>query len=317
MRLKKDDTPGFWRACMKLESLKMNIRFKGGDGFPRNVVFDRMRKLYMVGDNLLQDAYQSDLILQSPMLESLDWVIDEVSGIKDRFTHRLWPQPKKVHIRGSCIKDEELAFILNGARSGLEGIEDLELGDCELGTQTLKALNIHFSTLVRLDIYSAKFSVRSIPSDLLCLCPRLEVLKANDVFAKNVAERGPWICQQLRKLRICFRFQVSEQDLHQLVYERLSTLIRLECLIIEYPIADRSDCIDGLVIRLDCGLGHLASLQQLTDFNIVRTYNNRFRQPEREDLVWMVEKWRKLRRIAGHFNTDNVSVFESHGIAVQ
>jgi len=170
---------------------------------------------------------------------------------------------------------------------------------------------------VRVDIYSVGLSERSIPSELLCLCPRLEVLKANDVFAKDVAERGPSICQRLRKLTICFRFQDSEQDLHQLLYERLSTLIRLECLIIEYPIADRSGCSEGLMIRLDCGLGHLASLQQLTNFSIVTTYNNRFCQPGREEVVWMVKNWRKLRRIAGRFSDDNVSVFESHGIAVE
>ncbi|KAF9345048.1 hypothetical protein BGX34_005069 [Mortierella sp. NVP85] len=317
MHLKEDDTPGFWRTCMNLESLKMNIYFKGGDGFPRNVVFGRMRKLYVIGDDPLRDAYQSDLILQCPMLESLDWFILELPEIEDRFTHRLWPQPKKLHIRGCRIKDKDWAFILNRVGNGLGWIEDLKLGNCELGTQASKALKVHFSTLVRLDVYSAKFSERSIPSDLLCLCPRLEVLNTRDVFVRDVAERGPWICQQLRELRICFNFQDSRHNLHQLVYERLSTLIRLECLIIVHPIADRNFRSEGLIFRLDCGLGRLASLQQLTDFSISTTYYNHSHRPGKEEAVWMVEKWRKLRRIAGISHVDVMSVFESHGIAVK
>jgi hypothetical protein len=126
---------------VKLESLEIDdIDFEDGDGFPTNVVFDRMRKLNLAGHNLVDDEYQLDLIFQTPILESLEWTIDVLSVIKDRFAQHLWPQLKKLHIISFDFKDKESAFILNGVWSGLGGIEDLKLGYCELGTQASKAL---------------------------------------------------------------------------------------------------------------------------------------------------------------------------------
>jgi len=322
MRLKKDDTPGFWKTCIKLESLTMNIDFEGDGGIPRNVVFDQMRSLHLEGIDFDRNPEQWNLILQCPMLESLEWMLVKLPKIKERFTDSIWPQLKKLHIACSRIKDEESAFFLNGVGSGLGGIEDLELCVCELGTQASKALKVHFSTLVRVAFPYATINDRSITSDLLCLCPRLEVLSTKDVFAKEIAERGPWVCQHLRELEICFCFQESEQDLHQLVYEHLSTLTRLERLTITYPGSRTIDANEGLAFRLDCGLGRLASLQQLMDLCFSISDNPHFRQLGMEEAVWMVENWKNLETIIGLFNrnTDEevkaqlVSVFESHGI---
>ncbi|KAF9357340.1 hypothetical protein BGX34_009423 [Mortierella sp. NVP85] len=191
MRLKIDDTPGLWRTCMKLESLRINIRFNDG-GIPRNAVFDRMRSLHMEGIDSARNPEQLDLILRCPMLESLDWFIFELPEIEERFTDCLWPQLKKLHVMATRITDKESALFLNGVGSGLGGIEDLKLGFCELGTQASKALKVHASTLVRVVFPSVMVSDHSITSELLCLCPRLEVLDTQNVFAKEIAERGPW-----------------------------------------------------------------------------------------------------------------------------
>ncbi|KAF9357339.1 hypothetical protein BGX34_009422 [Mortierella sp. NVP85] len=318
--IEEDDTPGFWKTCMKLESLKFDIDFECGNGFPRNVVFDRMRSLDMAGYNLIHHSpYQLHLILQSPMLESLNWEIDSLKEIEECFTNSRWPQLKKLHIKGFDIKDKELAFILNRVGNSQGRIEDFDLVNCNLGTQVFEALSVHFSTLVKADTRFASLRKRSLPSDLLCLCPRLEVLKTQDVYAKDIAERGPWVCQRLRELMIYLCFQESEQDLHQLIYERLSSLIRLERLTIQHPYPRTIDANEGLAFRLDYGLEHLASLQQLTYFCIGTTHKG---QLGMEEAVWMVENLRKLRRMTGFLNTDEevkvqlVSVFESHGIVV-
>jgi hypothetical protein len=63
MRLRKDATPGFWKTCMKLKSLKMNINFEGDGGIPRNVVFDQMRSLHMRGIDFDRNSEQWNLIL--------------------------------------------------------------------------------------------------------------------------------------------------------------------------------------------------------------------------------------------------------------
>ncbi|KAF9357341.1 hypothetical protein BGX34_009424, partial [Mortierella sp. NVP85] len=302
MCLKKDDTSGFWKTCMKLESLEIGgVYFKDGDGFPRNAVFDQMRSLNMRGTALYHLPYQLHLIHQSPMLESLDWEIDTLREIEERIIDSCWPQLKKLRIRGPFITDDELAFILNAVGKGHGGVEDLVLHDCDLETRVFGALGVHFSTLVKVDITCANLSERSTPSDFLCFCPRLEILRPLNVFAKEIAERGPWVCQRLRELEIKLCFQESEQDLHQLVYERLSTLIQLERLTISHFSAHRGGSSEGLRFRIDCGLGRLASLQQLTYICI---YTTQKCWPGMEEAVWMVENLKKLGMIAGFFNSD-------------
>lgn len=101
-----------------------------------------------------------------------------------------------------------------------------------IGSLPSKALSLHFSTLVKVEL--GYFSGSFIILEILCLCSRLEVLHAGSVSAKHVVEREPWVCQQLRELEIWFQFEESEQDLHQLVFERLSTLIRLDRLKMKY-----------------------------------------------------------------------------------
>jgi hypothetical protein len=324
MRLQEDDTPDFWKTCMKLESLNIRrIDINNGDGFPRNVVFGWMRKLSMSVGYTIPNDYQLDLVLQSPMLETLEWEVDQLLVVRERFIDCRWPQFKALHLSGIHLKDKELEFMLNVSGGDLGIIDDLQLWHCEIGAQAFEALGVHFNTLVKVDISWASLIMRSIPSDLLCFCLRLEVLLVKDVFAKDAAERGPWVCQKLRELNIRFRFQESEQDLHQMICGRLSTLIRLERLTIQYPNSNDVDCNEGLVLRLDSGLELLASLQHLTHFCILTAYNRRFRQLGMEEVAWMVSNWKKLRSIEAQLNDNKwvkdqlLSVFESHGIAVQ
>jgi hypothetical protein len=132
------------------------------------------------------------------------------------------------------------------------------------------------------------------------------------------------VCQQLRELRIQFLFGASEQDLQQLVFERLSTLVRLRQLRLDYVMSDRTDDFDLLECRLEHGLGRLASLQQLTSV-CLGTPSLCWRNPNlgMEDVVWMVENWKTLEIIRGSLNKDKTltaqlqRVFESHGIAVK
>jgi hypothetical protein len=281
------------------------------------MAFDRLRILDMTATTLQQDEYQLDLILQSPMLNSLKWEFRNIAVVKERIPNTQWPPLTKLDIN-SYLQDAELASILNRIGNGHGCIADLRLYLCEMNTRASSALSLHFNTLVNVD-FGWKCASSSTIVDILCGCPRLEILQyVGSILAGDIASRGPWVCQQLRELGLWLLFEESEQDLHQLVFERLSTLTRLERLTILNT--SRIEYENGLAFRFDCGLGRLASLQQLTDLQFGRDPSP---QLSMEEVTWMVKNWKKLRRVKGCLHSDKrvrailESVLESHGIDVQ
>lgn len=88
---------------------------------------------------------------------------------------------------------------------------------------------------MKVDLEAQDLGEGAVVLDMLCFCPRLEVLLAKGVSSKDVEKRGPWVCQQLRELKIWFHFESQERHLQALVFERISTLTRLERLIMECP----------------------------------------------------------------------------------
>lgn len=84
LQLQDGDLPSFWKTCMKLESLEMHyIRIKDGSSFG-DVVFDRLRRLVLRATDLRDYTYQLHLILHSPMLESLEWILDGLTTIREQ-----------------------------------------------------------------------------------------------------------------------------------------------------------------------------------------------------------------------------------------
>jgi len=71
--------------------------------------------------------------------------------------------------------------------------------------------------------------------DILCFCPKLEFLHAKSVHARDVVRGGPWACQRLRDLKICFLFGDTERDLQQAIFEHLSKLTQLVSLEMHIP----------------------------------------------------------------------------------
>jgi hypothetical protein len=251
------------------------------------------------------------------MLMSLELELRKRAVVKEEFLNGHWPPLTKFHVNG-YLQDTELASILNRIGNGCGSISDLRLYNCDMSTQASSALGFHFNTLVNVDL-GWKCSSSSTIVDILCGCPRLETLQyVGSILAGDIARRGPWVCQQLRELYLRLLFEESEQDLHQLVFEHLSALTRLERLTMLNT--SRMDHENGLAFRFDCGLGRLASLQQLTDLQFGL---ERFPQLGMEEVAWMVDNWKKLKRINGCLNSDKEvraqleSVLESHGIDVQ
>ncbi|KAF9358955.1 hypothetical protein BGX34_008629 [Mortierella sp. NVP85] len=128
------DTPGFYKTCMRLESLWIRDIYLEDGIRPGNMTFERMRKLDMNGINLIHNEYQRDLILRSPRLESLVWEIDSMLGSVEPAPNREWPPIKKLHLE-CCSEDMSWAFMLNRVRDAPGNIDDLRLFGCELGTE--------------------------------------------------------------------------------------------------------------------------------------------------------------------------------------
>ena len=227
------------------------------------MVFDRLRKLTLNGTWLYADSIDMDVMVQSPMLESLALKFLACHGDipNDRqILNGDWPHLKTLYVDG-CRMDSSLDFIFKRVENGPVNIVDV--GPYPgFGVQASRTFDSRFGALVDVDLCNGSMVSRSIIPDLLCLCPRLERLLARHVYALNVAERGLWVCQHLRELRIQFIFGESEQHLRQLIFERLSTLVLLERLTLDYDY-DGMNHYDMLECRLDCGLERLAYLQEL------------------------------------------------------
>jgi hypothetical protein len=193
---------------------------------------------------------------------------------------------------------------------------------CLLHEDSVQALSRHFPTLVKLELDHSNAIPPSTLRDVLCSCPRLEVLRGGNIFAKGVVEGGPWTCQRLRKLRACILFEESEQDLQKEMFKRLSTLTRLETLNMAGTPGydeDDQDNLRVLEFRLENGLGQLASLSQMRAVvfeNDMQGYRmdedgfeeivNRkyFPQIGVDEIAWMKLNWKKLGRLSGFLNSD-------------
>jgi hypothetical protein len=318
---KADVSIGLWRTCMNLETLRMRYLWMDDGSRPGNVVFGRLRQLRL-NTNLLDDTYL-DLLLQSPKLESLELEVGGYAVTKERTVKVDWPRLKKLHVSG-CRQDTDLEFIFKRVEGGTRDIAGQEPYLSGPDKQTPRIFGSHFGTLVDVNLISSVVISSSTIPDILCLCPRLEKLIARDVPAKSVAERGPWVCQQLRELRIQFLFDASEEDLRQLMFERLSKLTRLERLTLNYNASGGGGYLDVLKFRLDCGLGRLASLQQLNYIWLCSSRSDR-RNPDlgMEEVEWILEHWKRLEVMKGCFNREREvrtqlrKVLKSHGIAIR
>jgi len=323
VRVKAIDASWFWKVCESLEDLRMSESSIEGT-IPQDLVFNRLRELYMSSNNGVDEEVQMDLVYRSAMLESLEWrLLDNLRPELRRLIHHPiqtnhWAHLHDLHITLN-IRDEELASFIRGAGNGQGIITKFESGFTEIGVESSRNLSLHFKTLVSVNIHYCTTITRSTVPDILCNCSNLKELYAADVFAKDIAERGPWVCRQLRSLMICFRVGDSEQcqQLHQLIFERLSTLIQLKVLTMQAP-----DVVEGVLeFRLEYGLGQLASLQELSTIEFLRGYAHNYEpQLGMEEVAWMAGNWKKLEGIGGCLNSDEqmesqlATAIESHGI---
>lgn len=105
IEVKGVDVPKFWRACVNLESLELGRVSIGCKSIPADMVFDRMRKLWVWEITEPDEAAQLDLILRCPRLEDLYWSVgneDDADPLPRLITHPIpsghWPHLDRLTI---------------------------------------------------------------------------------------------------------------------------------------------------------------------------------------------------------------------------
>ncbi|KAG0246447.1 hypothetical protein B0O80DRAFT_493171 [Mortierella sp. GBAus27b] len=300
-KVEGESQSGFWRACTGLESLTVIAVSVPERNVPAGIEFPKLSYLWVWNMVAWDSVSELGLFLRCPRLKVMSWhtpfsAADPIRRQVSKLVQKnQWP-----HLESLCLEDgfqdTDLAAIIEGAGS----LSRINIGRPELGEESFKQLGHFFSTLTRVDLEYCLSLTSSMIRDMLCGCPRLETLKVTDIHARDIAQGGPWSCQQLRHLVICIVFHELEQDLHQVVFERLSTLVRLECLELSYPCEDKPDH-RGLQFRLDRGMGQLASLRQLRDICYI---SNRYSGPQigKEEVNWILDNWKSLARMRGSLN---------------
>ncbi|KAF9348981.1 hypothetical protein BGX34_002126, partial [Mortierella sp. NVP85] len=298
--------PIFWKACRNVEQLLLN-QIDGEDGpmpMPKDALFKRMLKLTLSNVEVLSPSEQLDMAFRCPRLKTFEWYPAGPIKVGILINHPMqrdrWPQLDEQRILRDP-QDAELASILEGIDSCFGKATFFRASMGTFGPMAFKALGFHLTTLVdlRLDyrISIASSTIRGV----LCSCPNLEILRVRTICARDITEGGPWICQRLHELG------------------HLSTLVRLTTLDMSGSIYDDNSSGSLLDFRLDYGLGQLAILYEL---RVIRFHTEieQAQQLGTKDVEWMVDNWKKLKRVYGRLNRDPKvedqlkGILKSHGI---
>ncbi|KAF8941350.1 hypothetical protein EDD21DRAFT_376686 [Dissophora ornata] len=295
----------FWRACSHLRCLRLiDINIEGKGGLDR-VEFPQLRELRMELVGGLDAMGQLDLMSRCPQLEGLVW---EVWKDWDRFkASKVWETFAQRAASGTWRNLRQLTLNLDMHNMELSQVigalnqaSKFELALQGIGPLAFRSLQLHTNSLRELRFPTSKQLSGSMLRDIFCCFPELEILKCGSIFAKDVVEGGPWVCQSLRDLCVLFLFREGEQDLQPLIFQRLSKLVKLESFSNGSETIEKASDFQALDFRMQSGLGALASLQKLKCLNV---YNTR-QWMGIEEAEWILAHLRNLQLLRGLMNPD-------------
>ncbi|KAF8924733.1 hypothetical protein BGZ58_001507 [Dissophora ornata] len=310
----------FWEACTHLRSLEMLSTFMTGKGDLSRFKFPRMREL-KVDIMGLDIEDQLEFMTRCPMLEGLSWEspILETWPFRKRLAKLAgsgaWPNLQSLDLRGR-MADGDAALILHGMQKATK----IVLSSSAFGPQAFEALRRHFSTLRVLNLSLCHNVTSLMILQVLTSCPGLEELQGVGVLAKDIAEGATWVCHSLRTLVMDIQFKEHEQGLQPRVFERLSSLTRLQIFSLGHGMApEQTTYQNGLDFRLQSGLGALISLKGMRYIKFTKTRQSL----DQEDVQWMIDHWKALGIVVGYLNqnpkihADLVNLLEAHAIEFQ
>ncbi|KAF9361752.1 hypothetical protein BGX26_012473 [Mortierella sp. AD094] len=317
----KDQSSDFWRACLNLESLRLySTSISLTDNFANmNLTFPKLHRLSVIFLGGQTGWQQLELIKRCPELEELKWVLGEWYNsveLRDAFarlvTEKAWPKLQRLGLSDGSegVEDEILADILDA----LPRVTMLDVGYTRFGMLGFQALRRHLGIISVLNVKKCSAFSSTMFKETLYSCPCLEEFSGGGFLVRDIAESGPWLCLRLKKLHIQFAADLSDQDLDEKVFEKLSKLVKLEELSIGIEYMRGARRLDFRVVN---GLGALSSLTRMRSF-CIRGLTRMFGE---NDLTWMLTHWRMLDHFEGLANDIEpgtrdkmVKLLKSHGL---
>ncbi|KAG0377225.1 hypothetical protein BGX24_006503 [Mortierella sp. AD032] len=214
-----------------------------------------------------------------------------VRGIFDQYKHRILV----------FIPDEGFAHILETIPA--QQLVKLECRGTAFGPLGLHALKRHCESLEKLVVKWSSNFTSALVQEALESFPNVTCLRVDRLAYEDIERGGPWVCLGLKALLVPFDMGVAidledKQRRHRLVFDRISTLVRLVRLAINY---DGTECSPRLQFTTSYGLGALSTLTNLSFLDVFESCQ----RLEMADVLWMVKKWPKLRTVEGDLHPDN------------
>lgn len=208
-----------------------------------------------------------------------------------------WPQLKSLHLRLDEAPDSVMADLLGSISGSLE-----RLSFTNHTFESVEPLRIlidrHAHSLTELSLFLTNVPSRANQLMMVSL-PNLVNLRLGALEARDTldAEQGEWACLRLQSLWILICGLDGEIATGARVYAKLARLTRLK----ELSLGPRNQAMalnvtkPFLSVRLHAGLGQLSALRMLETFVFIGMGYD----IGEAEVVWMVEHWRRLRRIHG------------------
>ncbi|KAF9299519.1 hypothetical protein BGZ74_008895 [Mortierella antarctica] len=208
-----------------------------------------------------------------------------------------WPQLKSLHLRLDEAPDSVMADLLGSISGSLE-----RLSFTNHTFESVEPLRIlidrYAHSLTELSLFLTNVPSRANQLMMVSL-PNLVNLRLGALEARDIldAEQGEWACLRLQSLWILICGLDGEIATGARVYAKLARLTRLK----ELSLGPRNQAMalnvtkPFLSVRLHAGLGQLSALRMLETFVFIGMGYD----IGEAEVVWMVEHWRRLRRIHG------------------
>lgn len=272
----------FWKGCKSVQRLYLSrLKIRSTDGVDALPNVERLH---------LDHTVPLALLRLCPNVRSISWIssdgevsnalLDELAVL---LNEGLFPRLEGLYPYKAG--DFHLASCLTATHQ----IKELEL-DMGIEKLSLKALPRHFCTLERLQISHLYGVPEEFVAAVMASCPLLTDFSVFGATASGMMAGPPWVCLKMTNLRLRISTTGSKKDdickQSRAVFERLSKLTQLRCLDLRDPFAPKEG-VQGLDMRLESGLGQLASLTRLVTINFSATIQNM----SAADVAWMRRTW--------------------------
>ncbi|KAI8598317.1 hypothetical protein EDD21DRAFT_382826, partial [Dissophora ornata] len=289
--------------CQQLSSLELRHTSVYGAA-PSSLMFNEMRTLSLV-ECPMPITDQLMLVMQCPFLDHLTWIrqwntipIESLGPLMEVGRREL----KSLDISRGNRPDTDTAMLLES----LPSLKTLIACETPFGPISLRAIldNNLKDQIQVLHLMDCSAVTPMMVNQIMTSCPGLKSLSADRLLAIDVIDKDglPWVCRDLEELRVVFvgPLLLSSYETQHAVYSKIATLRRLRLLNLGQNENRMWNSKSVLDLSLANGLGQLAPLRELEEFDFCEM-NHRLGMDE---FKFMLRYWRNLRTLHGRLNAD-------------